>query len=171
MDLINIGIDAAFDAKVTKTGALDDASAAYFGGYTITKNLDREIVYRGGMEEGLNAVIYLPKRKIYSGSVDLGEVKALAKEVDHLWNGAREGRICQAINLNGLIHSACFKIDPKPALYALKAGAIAAGLTGTGPAVVALTRGSPKRIVSAWEDLGGKIIFTKTNNEKAKVIA
>ncbi len=169
MDLINMGIDAAFDAKVTKTGALDDASAAYFGGYTLTRNIEREIVYHGGMED-LKVMIYLPDEKIYSGSINPADVKPYAKEVDFLWESARSGRVYQAITLNGLIHSTCFGQDPAPALKALGAGAIAAGLSGTGPSVVALCRDDGAKVRDAWDGLGGRIIEAKTNNTKAKVI-
>lgn len=169
VELINIGIDAAFDAKVTKTGALDDASAAYFGGYTLTKNLERKIVYRGGMEP-LTAVIFLPDKKIYSGSINPDDVAAFAKEIDLVWENALGGRIYQAITLNGLIHSTCFKQDPTPAILALEAGAIAAGLSGTGPAVVALSREGAGAVRDAWKDLDGRVIEANTNNVKARVI-
>jgi len=32
LSVINLGVDAAFDSKVTVTGAFDDACASYFGG-------------------------------------------------------------------------------------------------------------------------------------------
>ena len=44
LEIVNLGVDAAFDAKVTVTGAFDDACASYFGGVVITDNLNREIV-------------------------------------------------------------------------------------------------------------------------------
>jgi shikimate kinase len=168
-EIINIGIDAAFDAKVTATGALDDASASFYGGYTITENLKRKIVHRGGMEE-LKAVIYLPEGRVYSGKIKPSDVKAFANEVDLVWEEARAGRIYQAITLNGMIHSIAFGYSMEPALKALEADAIAAGLSGTGPAVVALTRDDGKAVKKAWSGLEGRIIETKTNNLKAKVI-
>jgi len=168
-EMINIGVDAAFDAKVTATGALDDASASYLGGYTITKNLDRELVYHGGMED-LNVLIYLPEGRSYSGEIKREQVKAFAKEVDLLWEQARGGRIYSAITLNGMIHSIAFNYSMEPAVKALEAGAIAAGLSGTGPAVVALTRGDVKAIREVWSNLEGRIIETRTNNERARVI-
>jgi shikimate kinase len=169
-EILNIGIDAAFDAKVTVTGALDDACAAYFGGYALTNNLTREIIYRGGMEDGLNVLIFLPEGEIHSGAVKTGELKAFSKEVDLLWEEARAGRIYSAITLNGMLHSIAFKQSPEPAVSALKAGAIAAGLSGTGPAVVALARDDGKAIAEAWERLDGAILRTKTNNQKAMLI-
>ncbi|MFH1055860.1 MAG: shikimate kinase [Candidatus Altiarchaeota archaeon] len=169
-ELINIGIDAAYDAKVTVTGALDDASAAYFGGYTLTDNLKRSIIYRGGMEETLKVMIYLPEGRIKSGEIDPQKVKPFAKDIDLLWESARAGRICSAITLNGLIHSLAFKQSPEPAIKALEAGAIAAGLSGTGPAVVALTRDDGKAVREAWSYLEGGIIETTINNGKAMIL-
>jgi len=170
IDIINIGIDAAFDANVTKTGAIDDASAAYFGGFTLTQNLERKIVRQGGIED-LTAVIYLPDEKIYSADIKVDDVKGFAKEVDLIWENAMAGNIYQAITLNGLIHSVCFSQDIKATLAALDAGAIACGLSGTGPSVVALARDDGGSIEDAWKGLDGKVIKTRTNNKKARVMA
>lgn len=169
IDLINIGIDAAFDAKVTATGALDDASASFFGGYTVTRNLDREIVKRGGMED-LSVVIYLPEGKSFSGDISPDSVKAFRKEVGLLWDQARAGRVYDCITLNGMIHSVAFGYGMAPTLLALEAGAIACGLSGTGPAVVALARDGAEAVVESWDSLEGKVIQTRTNNTKAQVM-
>ena len=44
LELVKLGVDAAFDAKVTVTGAFDDACASYFGGIVVTDNLNRKII-------------------------------------------------------------------------------------------------------------------------------
>jgi shikimate kinase len=44
LTIINLAVDAAFDAKVTVTGAFDDACASFFGGVIITDNLNRKII-------------------------------------------------------------------------------------------------------------------------------
>jgi len=167
--IINLGIDAAFDANVTKTGAIDDASASFFGGYSLTQNLERKIVQRGEMEE-LDVLIYLPGEKIFSGSIDVQAVKMFAKEVDMLWDAAKTGNIYSAITLNGLIHSTAFGLDTTPAILALKAGAICSGLTGTGPAIIALCRDNSDDILNEWDGLDGEILKTTTNNKKAMIL-
>ncbi len=169
LELINIGIDAAFDAKVTATGALDDASASFLGGYTVTDNLKRELVYHGGMEE-LDVVIFVPDGKSYSGDIRKEQVKAFAKEVDLIWGQARAERVYSAITLNGMIHCVCFNYPMEPAVKALEAGALCAGLSGTGPSVVALTREDPKAIKDAWNDFEGSVLLAKTNNNQAKLL-
>ena len=169
MSIINMGIDAAFEANVTKTGAIDDASAAYFGGYALTKNHLRSIERRGEMED-LQVSIYLPDERIYSAEVSTADVRMFAKEVDMVWEAAMAGRIYEAINLNGLLHCACFGQDMGPALAALDCGALACGLSGTGPSIVALSHGGAEDIAKSWAGLGGRVIDTRTSNEKARIV-
>ena len=65
MELVNLGVDAAFDAKVTVTGAFDDA-CALFGGIVITDNLKREIVKQLPLPEDLTVLFLVPPEKAYS---------------------------------------------------------------------------------------------------------
>src|SRR5512135_2086235 len=46
MEIVNLAVDAAFDAKVTVTGAFDDATASYFGGIVVTDNTNRKLLKR-----------------------------------------------------------------------------------------------------------------------------
>ncbi len=169
MTLINLGIDAAIDAGVTITGALDDAAASYFGGYTITDNTQRKIV-RSGEIEPLNVLLFVPDEKTYTQKVDVGITKRLAKGVDLAWQKAMNGRFNSALTLNGLLYSATLGRSIDTTLAAIDAGALAAGLCGTGPAVSALTKADPEKIKEAWKEFPGEIIETTVNNEKARVL-
>ncbi|MFH1836059.1 MAG: shikimate kinase [Methanobacteriota archaeon] len=169
VSIIKTGIQAAFDAKVTVTGAFDDASASYFGGYTVTDNKAKAIVASGKMED-LTVLVVLPEGKIYSGGVDVGKVKSIAREIDFAWNTAKEGRIYPAITINGLMHSLIFGQDPNIAIEALKAGALAAGLSGTGPSVVALVDDSVDDVKAAWRSFEGTVVEAKTNNRAARIL-
>jgi len=169
LELVGIGVQAARQAKVTVTGAYDDATASFLGGITLTDNREMKLVHAGELET-LKALILVPKAKAYSADVDVKRFKAFAKETGLVWDQALAGKVYHAITLNGLINSAILGQDAKAALKAMEAGAIAAGLTGKGPAVVALTRGDGKRVREAWNGLGGRIIETTTSNEKARII-
>lgn len=169
VSLVKTGIQAAFDAKVTVTGAFDDASASFFGGYTVTDNMRKELVASGVMDE-LNVLVFLPEGRIYSGGVDVAKVKAISDEIGFAWNLAREGRVYAAMTINGLLHSLAFKQDPGIALEALGAGALAAGLSGTGPSVVALVSDSVDEVKDAWQAFEGEIVEAKTNNIKARIL-
>jgi shikimate kinase len=50
--VVNLGVDAAFDARVTVTGAFDDACASFFGGIVVTDNLKRRLVKHSILPEG-----------------------------------------------------------------------------------------------------------------------
>ena len=63
LELVNLGVDAAFDAKVTVTGAFDDACASYFGGVVITDNLKRKIVKQLPLTEDLVVLFPCTARK------------------------------------------------------------------------------------------------------------
>ena len=51
-----------------------------------------------------------------------------------------EGKVWEALTLNGLIYSAASNQNTTIAIDALAAGAVAAGLCGKGPAVTAVTQ-------------------------------
>ncbi|MBN2250812.1 MAG: shikimate kinase [Candidatus Altiarchaeota archaeon] len=168
--LIRLAVDAALDAGVTITGAFDDACASYFGGYVVTDNKHRKILKKGRMHEDLKVVIHVPDKKSYTADVDVKKTKLLSSEISVAWDEALKGGIYKAMNLNGLLYSAALGFDPKPAIAALEAGAVAAGLSGKGPAVVALTRNDPGSITEAWKEYGGKVIETGINNRKAGMV-
>lgn len=169
-EVINLGIDASFRANVTKTGAIDDASASFFGGYTVTDNLNRQILKRGQMDDDLRVILLVPEGKSYSAEVDMSKIQTRRDEVEKAWNLAYEGRVYEAINLNGRIHSEIFGFDPGIAEDALGAGALAAGLSGKGPAVAALTKDKTGEIRDAWRSYPGDIIEAQVNNTQAHLL-
>ena len=134
LTLINLGIDAALKANVTVTGAFDDASASFFGGFVVTDNMERKILKSGGMET-LNVVIYVPEEKSYTHKIDVNRTRLLTREVLVAWDKALKRELYTALTLNGLLYSASLGFDTKIPLAALNAGAVAAGLSGTGPSV------------------------------------
>ena len=166
--LIDLGIDASIEAGVTITGAFDDASASYFGGVVVTDNMARKILRKESMP-GLEVVVLVPEGKSYSGQADVATMKLLGHQVEIAHREALEGDILKAMTLNGIIYCASIGYDPTPALRALEAGALAAGLSGKGPAFVALAEDG-NRISKVWQDLGGTVLMTKTDNQGSRVI-
>jgi shikimate kinase len=72
------------------------------------------------------------------------------------------------MTLNGLLYSTVLGYDSNIAVDALGAGALAAGLSGKGPAVAAVVpQESVGSVKEAWEKYGGSIIETRINVEKA----
>ena len=166
---LDMAISAAREANVTITGALDDAAASFYGGCVVTDNTEGRIIKKTQMEnEGV--VVFVPKSVSYTKDVDVEITKRFGKEIEVIWGLAQQGHIHRAMLLNGLIYGCAFGYPTEPVRLAMKAGASACGLSGTGPAVIALVRGPTKPIEDAWSVLEGKLLVTKTNNEKAKVL-
>nr|MDO8081989.1 shikimate kinase [Candidatus Freyarchaeota archaeon] len=171
LDIIGLGVDASLEAKVTITGAFDDACASYFGGFVVTNNSKRILLRRQKIEEDLAVMIHVPVRKYLTIESNVKRIKAMKNYVAYVFDLAQNGNYKTAITLNGLIYSAALGFDTEATVRALEAGAVSAGLTGKGPATVALCpRDICSDIKASWSALGGEIIHTEFNNEKAKVI-
>jgi shikimate kinase len=169
--IVNLGVDSALDAKVSITGAFDDASASYFGGIVITDNIQRKIVKRFELTEKPFVLFYVPSEKNYTIKSNITRIKSVASVVKVAYNEALKGNYWAALTLNGLIYSSTLGYDPSPAIDALSAGALASGLSGTGPAVCAIV--PEKKVTSvkeSWTKLEGEIIETRINTEKARVV-
>ncbi|MEM3526493.1 MAG: shikimate kinase, partial [Candidatus Jordarchaeaceae archaeon] len=138
LDIIGLGIDASLEAKVTITGAFDDACASYFGGFVVTDNLKRKLLRRQKIEEDLAVMIHVPFKKYPTIESNVKRIKAMKNYVTHVFDLAKNGDYKAAMTLNGLIYSAALGFDAEATVRAIEAGAVSAGLTGKGPATIAL---------------------------------
>jgi shikimate kinase len=166
---VNLGVDAAFDAKVTVTGAFDDACASYFGGVVVTDNLNRKLLKQAALPEGLSVLFLVPAEKAYTGNSDVAKLKVVKPLVEVAFNEALKGNFWVALSLNGLIYSNALKYDPSAALDALDAGAVAAGLCGKGPAVTAVVPDDKvDQVKAAMQRHEGEVLQARLNCQKAK---
>ncbi len=169
--MVKLGVEGALDAKVTITGAFDDACASYFGGIIITDNIERKIVKCFEPTESLAVLFYVPHKKAYTVSSNVKRMKSMASAVRIAYNEALNGNYWSALTLNGLIYSSAIGYDPSPAVDALSAGAIASGLCGTGPAVTAIVQKEKvDAIKEVWRNREGEILEAQVNLEKASVV-
>jgi shikimate kinase len=168
--VLDLGIDAAFEAGVTITGAFDDAAASFFGSGIISDNWKRKVLKRFRVDPKLDIVIYVPRARLPTAEVKVAQTKQIVKSIEFVHRQAMRGNIFGALTLNGLLYSCALGHDPTVALDALAGGALAAGLTGTGPAVVAITKPrNSKAIVSDWKKRGGRVIVTNPAVEGARI--
>jgi shikimate kinase len=171
VDVVKLGVDGAVDAKVTVTGAFDDACASYFGGVVITDNMERRIVKRFELTEAPAVLFYVPAKKTYTADSDVKRMKTMSPVVKIAYKEALNGNYWAALTLNGLIYSSALGYDSSPAVDALTAGALASGLSGTGPAVTAIV---PEDEVDAvkvvWQKREGDILEARINQQKARVV-
>jgi shikimate kinase len=169
--VVNLGVDAAFDAKVTVTGAFDDACASYFGGVVVTDNLKRKILQRFPLPEGLTVLFHVPAQKSYTGNSDLSKLAIVKPFAQAAFEEARKGNFWTALTMNGTVYSTALGYDNSVATDALRAGAVAAGLCGKGPAVTAVvTDENIDSVKATLQRHEGKILQARFNQDKAKVI-
>ncbi len=169
--LISLGVDAAFDAKVTVTGAFDDACASYFGDVLITDNVKRKIVKRSKLPDDVAVLFHVPPVKAYTGNSEVDRMKTVAPLVKIAYREALKGNFWASLTLNGLIYSSVLGYDAAIASDALNAGALAAGLCGKGPAVTAVVpEDKIDAVKAALQRHPGEILHARLNHEKAKVL-
>jgi len=171
LELVKLGVEAAFDAKVTITGAFDDACASFYGGTVITDNLNRKIVKQWPLAGDLMVLFLVPPQKAYTADSNVARLKTVKPLVQIAYEQALEGNVWEALSLNGLIYSAAQGYDNSIAVDALVAGAVSSGLCGKGPAVTAVTPKDKVDLVkAALQKHDGEVLTAQLNNEKAKVL-
>jgi len=169
IETVRLAVEGSLKAGVTLTGAYDDACACYFGGLVITDNTHRKILKRFKPGGRLRVLIHVPRQRRYTRDVDPTPLRDLRSLVQVAHREALRGNYWNSLTLNGLICSKAFGFDSTPAQEALCAGALAAGLTGKGPAVAAIIPYSKRDTVrAAWRRLKGQTIETAFNFQKAK---
>lgn len=161
------GVQASIESKVSITGAYDDACSCYFGGFNVTDNSKKQIVRSEKIPTNLIAVIFVPRNR-KRGNVK--KLKILSAVFYNAWRLAKNSNYWQAMIINGLATSTILNSDPKIIIDLLEKGAIAASISGNGPAIAAITKKeNEQNIKKVFSSLDGNIIVSKINNKKAEV--
>lgn len=159
LDVIKLGVKAAKKAEVTITGAFDDACSSLLGGLCITDNLKLRLLKREEIDEK-PVIIYVPKEKIPTATLKKVDFKILSPYIEEAFNLVLKGKWRKAMIANGLAYASFLGYNIKPIFDALNSGAFAVGLSGTGPAIAAITD-NPEDIVAAWSRDDADIILTE----------
>ncbi|MDH7556028.1 MAG: shikimate kinase [Candidatus Methanosuratincola sp.] len=161
MEAVRMGVLASKKAGVTVTGAFDDACASLFGGVFLTDNAGMRVLRSWDAEE-LTALFLVPEERRYSGRVDTERLRSYARVSLMAFNEAIEGRVWQAMLINGMAMARILGFDTEPILEAVKEGAASAGLCGKGPAICAVAKPECEgRILDCWRSRGDPVIRTK----------
>ena len=172
LQIIGIGVEAALEAKVTVTGAFDDACASFFGGIVVTDNAARKIVKVDRFPEGLMAVLQIPKRLITKPSLAAKDFAPIRPQVEHAYRLALQGDYFHALELNSAAYAPILEIDETPARRARAAGAMAAGITGAGPAILALAKpGHVDAVSRALQDGESEVRVASLNTLESREVA
>jgi shikimate kinase len=168
LEAVKIGVKAALDAKVTITGAFDDACASMLGGFVITDNRKMELLKR--VERESEVLILAPEKKVFSGATNVARSRLIGRWIEMAYKEAEAGNFEKAMTLNGFLYCAALGFSTEPMMAALEVGIEGVSLSGTGPAYTAL--GSPElldKLQPVWKSTGGKVIRTKINNTGGKI--
>lgn len=165
--ILDLSTRSSLEAKVSMTGAYDDATACYFGGFTVTDNYSRRLIRKEKAPENLYAIIMLPTNSSRGGINKLRNFSDLFIDAFQL---AESGQYWKAMKLNGVLASAALSSSYAPALDAIEHGALSASISGNGPSIAAIGyEDTVEQIVEALSKFDGRIIVSRVNNEKAVV--
>lgn len=161
------GVDASIESNVSITGAFDDACSCYYGGFNITDNQRRTRVASKDAPTNLIAIIFIPKNRRRG---NIRKLKVLDAVFNSAWELAKKSKFWEAMTINGLATATILNSDIKIIPSLLEKNAIAASVSGNGPAIAAITKKSNEaNIKKVFAALDGNIIISKINNKKAEV--
>lgn len=156
---------ASLDAGVTITGAYDDSSACYFGGFVVTNNRTHEIIHHQEASHSLSVIIFIPNA---TRRGNMSKVDTMSNLFGEAFKLATAGEYWKAMNLNGMLLSTSLSAEYEPVLKAIQGGALAASISGNGPAIAAVSNEeNMEDIKAAFDKFNGSVIVSKINNEKA----
>jgi len=161
------GVSASIESKVSITGAYDDACSCYFGGFNVTDNARRKIIRSEKIPTNLRVIILVPYNRKRG---NIKNLKTLSSVFFNAWKLAKNANYWEAMIINGLATTTILNSDPKIITNLLEKGAIAASISGNGPAIAAIVKkGNEQNVKKVFSSLDGNIIVSKINNKKAEV--
>jgi shikimate kinase len=165
--ILDVSTRSSLEAKVSLTGAYDDATACYFGGFTVTDNYSRRLIRKEKAPDNLYAIILLPTQ---SSRGDIRKLRNFSDLFIDAFELAESGQYWKAMKLNGVLASAALLSSYGPTLDAMEHGALSASISGNGPSIAAVAyKDIVVHVIEAFSKFDGRIIVSKVNNEKAKV--
>jgi len=161
LDIIRLGVRCAVEADVTLTGAFDDACGCHLGGFVMTDNEHNALMIRKKAEEN-DVILLFTDEKIRKPSIDKEKFYAVSGASRELVRIAEKDWY-DALTKNGELVAGVMNIDDRIAKKAIKMGALAAGVSGTGPAIsVIVGKGDGASFLRDLEAAGYSAIVTRT---------
>lgn len=139
LDVPRLAAELSRIAGVSITGALDDAAAAYYGGIVFTDNTNMKILRVVDNKSELATAILLP-RNVRRPQIDVERLRRFSHIFVEAYNIAMQGEILKAMTINGLAIARLLNYPEDIPRKALELGALAAGVSGNGPAIFAVCR-------------------------------
>ncbi len=157
IDMLKMNAEVSIRAGVSVTGAMDDAAASLLGGVVFTDNHARTLLRRERFELCERVVIAVPERMIRKSMLPKERIALYRTLAEETFRMAWNEEYAKAMTLNSLIYGAALGLDQELSIKALRAGAIASGISGTGPAVASFVDAAFERTVA--EALGKDVLI------------
>ena len=160
--ILDISTSAAIQAKVSVTGALDDATASLLGGFCITDNTQKLLLRHIPVPLEIIALIFIPGKFKARKTVDfLDEITNFRQNTLKMREIIKKAKkdFLTAMTQNGFLVAQSFGYDTTPMDVALENKALAVSISGTGPAIAALCHKKDEiNIINAWNGLDPSLI-------------
>jgi shikimate kinase len=168
-DLLKLVTEVSIRSGTSITGAADDASACMLGGFVVTDNRRSALLMRAEVDEGVRVVIAVPEgRRTYTASFRREALVPFKDLVEVAFEHAMRGDYLRAMTLNGLVHAAALGYGTEAIVGALRKGALACSVSGTGPAIAALCADESVEQVREELEAYGRTTVVKVNNSPAR---
>ena len=164
--VLDTAVNASRKAKVTITGAYDDSTACYFGGFVITDNYSNKLLRRENGPFNLLSIILLPNNTARKNPLKL---KILPEFFEQAIQSAENSDYWKAMTLNGLLVSSLMGYDYSPILFSIENGALSASISGNGPSIAVIVEKKNLIPIKSILEKYGKILVCKINNTKASI--
>ena len=163
-EIVDMAVEAQRRAGCTITGSMDDAWAAISSGWKLVDPSvpSREsILMEGDIEENLEVLIGLRGSRVLS--TESFDFVSHSKLFERALASLSGGSILSAISTNGMAISASMKDDDSLRLCnsLIVRGALAAGISGSGPAVAAICHADTVGVSETLEDSCEQVIRTR----------
>jgi shikimate kinase len=171
LDILRCSASSSLAAGVSVTGAIDDAASCLRGGVNFADNSTGRVMAPSRLGRSLPVLIKVPQGRSQRASVTSRYVRRFRSVAESIFSTGRRGGIWKAMTLNGLLYSSIYGYPPLPAIQALEAGALGAGLSGTGPAVAAVfdNKRNLEALAGDWREPGARLIRTETTDGGATI--
>lgn len=171
-ELVLAGVEESLRAGVTITGAYDDACACFLGGVALTDNGAFKLLKRDTMDPDLVVLIHVPEGRTTKASLKGIDFSPIRNQVEWAFELAERGQYLRALEANSKAYARLLPWDESVASAASSAGALAAGMSGTGPATVAVCgRGEAGSVRKAMGRFEGRVIDAHVNDTSAREVA
>lgn len=162
-EVLKIASEASIHNKTSVTGAIDDLSIAYYGGFCFTDNSSNRIISKQQVEEKY-IILELQDRMALTYDMRNMDFSGYRNYYGRLLDLVKNGRILESMMLNGYIFSD--GTETQIVKKMLGTGAIYAGRSGKGPAIFGIyeTESSMESSFKQLTSEGYNVIRSRFNN-------